>query len=80
MKNYGKIATYDAIKGAGTIAPEAGGSPLMFAKADLKHQVQEPKVGQRYGYDTQQVDGGRQQAANLQHELTHREQAEQQRG
>lgn len=80
MTNFGKIATYDVGNGAGTIIPEAGGAPLMFAKADLKHQAQEPKVGQRYGYETRQVDGGKQRAANLQHELSHREQAEQQQG
>lgn len=52
----------------------------MFAKADLKHPTQEPKVGQRYGYETKQTDGGKPQAINLQHELSHREQAERQKG
>ena len=80
MTNFGKITTYDSGKAAGTITPEAGGEPFMFAKADLKHPAEEPKVGQRYGYETKQTDGGKPQAINLQHELSQREQAENQKG
>ncbi|MHA6333846.1 cold-shock protein [Qipengyuania sp. CAU 1752] len=68
MTHYGKIKSYDTCKGAGTITPEKGGEPLPFVKADLQQEAQEPKVDQRYGYETKQVDGGKQQAMNLQQE------------
>ncbi|WP_265571030.1 cold-shock protein [Sphingomicrobium nitratireducens] len=66
MTNYGKIASYDATKGTGTITPEKGGDALMFAKADLKQSDKEPRVDQRFGYETKTVDGGKRQAVNLQ--------------
>ncbi|CDO38341.1 cold-shock protein [Novosphingobium sp. KN65.2] len=80
MTLSGKITSYDSAKGAGTITPEMGGKSLPFVRADLDHQRQAPKVGQRYGYETKQLDSGKQQAVNLQQQLSHREQAEQQQG
>lgn len=58
MTNYGKIASYDGTKGTGTITPEKGGDALMFAKADLKQSDKEPRVDQRFGYETKKVEGG----------------------
>ncbi|KPP88492.1 hypothetical protein [Erythrobacter sp. HL-111] len=80
MTNYGKIKSYDSGNGRGSITPEKGGEALDFVKADLQQQAQEPKAGQRYGYDTRQVDGGKHQAINLQQEQGQREQAMQQQG
>lgn len=68
MTYYGKINSYDSGKGAGTISPEKGGAPLAFVKADLQQEAAEPKAGQRFGYETRQVGGGKPQAINLQHE------------
>jgi len=68
MTHYGKIQSYDATKGAGKIAPEKGGDALSFNKSDLQQQAQEPRVDQRYGYDTRQIDGGKVHATNLQME------------
>lgn len=68
MTHYGKIKSYDSASGAGTIAPEKGGAMLDFAKADLQQEGQEPKVDQRYGYETSQADGGQTRAVNLQME------------
>lgn len=65
MTHFGKIKNYDAGKGSGTIAPEKGGEPLDFAKADLQQEAAEPKSGQRFGYETKQVDGGKAHAINL---------------
>jgi len=80
MSHYGKIKSYDANKGRGMIAPEKGGEPLEFVKADLQQEAAEPKQGQRFGYETRQVGGGKPQAINLQHQQGQREQAEQQQG
>ncbi|MFN4358737.1 cold-shock protein [Sphingopyxis alaskensis] len=66
MTNYGKINSYDSGKGAGTITPEKGGEALAFVKADLQQSAAEPKTGQRFGYETRQVGGGKPQAINLQ--------------
>ncbi len=77
MTHYGKIKNYNSEKGTGSIAPEKGGDPLDFAKADLQQQGQEPKVDQRYGYETKQVDGGKAQAVNLQMEQGQQGQREQ---
>ncbi len=68
MTHYGKIQSYDVAKGAGKIAPEKGGDALAFNKSDLQQQAQEPRVDQRYGYDTRQIDGGKAHATNLQME------------
>lgn len=68
MTNFGKIKSYDSSKGVGTIAPEKGGDTLAFAKADLQQQGQEPKVDQRYGYETRQAEGGKTHAVSLQME------------
>ncbi|WP_370186999.1 cold-shock protein [Qipengyuania sp.] len=65
MSHYGNIKSYDTGKGRGTISPEKGGEPLAFVKADLQREAAEPKVGQRYGYETRQVGGGKPQAINL---------------
>lgn len=65
MTHYGKIQSYDNGKGTGTIVPEKGGEALGFVKADLQQEAAEPSSGQRYGYETQQVDGGKPHAVNL---------------
>ncbi len=80
MAHFGKIKSYDTSKGVGTIAPEAGGDPLSFAKVDLQQKGEEPKVDQRFGYETAQMDGGKARAINLQMQQSQREQAEQQKG
>ncbi|MDZ4277167.1 MAG: cold-shock protein [Erythrobacter sp.] len=80
MTNYGKIKSYDSSKGAGMIAPEKGGEPMAFAKADLQQQGQMPKVDQRYGYETSRDDDGKMRATNLQQEQGQRDQASQQQG
>ena len=66
MAHFGKIKSYDTSKGTGTIAPEAGGEPLGFAKADFQQKGEEPKVDQRFSYETEQADGGNAHAVNLQ--------------
>lgn len=63
---HGQIKSYDRTKGAGTITPEKSGESLAFAKADLKEEGREPQVGQRYDYETKQVDGSKTCAVNLQ--------------
>jgi CspA family cold shock protein len=68
MSHSGKIHSYDAGKGSGMITPEKGGDALPFNKSDLKEQGQEPRVGQSYGYETRQVDGGKAHATSLQQE------------
>lgn len=78
MTHYGTIKSYDSGKGSGTIAPEKGGEPLAFVKADLQQEAEEPKVNQRYGYETKQMNGGRPQAVNLQPEQGQRNQADNQ--
>ena len=65
MTHFGQIKNYDAGKGSGTIAPEKGGEPLDFAKADLQQEAAEPKSGQRFGYETRQVGSDKPQAMNL---------------
>jgi CspA family cold shock protein len=80
MTHYGKIKSYDSSKGVGTIAPETGGEPLAFDKADLQQEAQMPKVDQRYGYETSQVDGGMIRAIDLQMEQGRRAQADRQQG
>lgn len=76
MAHFGKIKTYDSGKGSGTIAPEKGGEVLAFGKADLQQEGQIPKVDQRYGYETSQVDGDKARAVNLQMEQGQGEKAE----
>lgn len=65
MTHFGTIKSYDAGSGVGTITPEAGGEPLGFVKADLRQTNEEPKVDQRFGYETAQIDGGKARAINL---------------
>ncbi|MBB3034950.1 cold-shock protein [Alteriqipengyuania lutimaris] len=84
MSHTGKIHSYDTAKGAGMITPEKGGDALPFNKSDLKDNGQEPRVGQSYGYETRQVDGGKAHATSLQHEKAgngggQKEQAEKQK-
>lgn len=66
MTHYGEIKSYDSGKGAGTISPEKGGNVLPFGKSDLQQESQAPKAGDRYGYETNQVDGHDIRAVNLQ--------------
>lgn len=66
MTNFGKIKSYDAEEGVGTIAPEQGGVPLAFDKTNLRQASQVPRVGQRFGYETHQRAGGESRAVNLQ--------------
>ena len=80
MANYGKIKSYDSSNGAGIIAPEKGGEPMPFAKADLQQQAQEPKVDQRYSYETSKADGGKMKAVNLQQEQGQHDQRGHQQG
>lgn len=65
MSHFGNIKSYDADKGRGTIAPEKGGEPLGFVKADLQKEAAAPEPGQRWGYQTRQVGGDKPQAFNL---------------
>lgn len=78
MVHFGKIKSYDSGKGAGSIAPEKGGEPLAFGKSDLQQESQMPEVNQRYGYETNQVDGGKVRAVNMQMEQGRPEQTEKQ--
>ncbi|QKG71949.1 S1 domain-containing protein [Erythrobacter mangrovi] len=80
MSHYGNIKSYDANKGRGMISPEKGGEPIAFVKADLQQEAAEPKQGQRFGYETRQVDGAKPEAFNLQPQQGQREQASQQQG
>lgn len=68
MTHYGKIKSYDSVKGEGMINPEKGGDALPFKKADLQQEAQAPRVDQRYGYETSEVDGGSKCATKLQQE------------
>jgi CspA family cold shock protein len=65
MTHVGTIKSYDSGKGSGTITPEKGGDALMFGKDDLQTQATAPEQGQRWGYETRQVDGGKPSATNL---------------
>lgn len=82
MTHFGKIKSYDSGKGAGTISPEKGGNVLPFGKSDLQQESQVPKVGDRYGYETNQVDGQNMRAVKLQQHQgdPQREQARAQQG
>lgn len=80
MTQYGKIKSYDSNKGSGTITPERGGETIAFVKADLQQQAREPKVDQRFGYETRQMGSEKPHAVNLQLQQGQREQAEQQKG
>ena len=52
MTHYGKIKSYDSNKSSGMITPEKGGDALPFGRSDLQEQAKEPKVDQRFGYET----------------------------
>ena len=82
MTHFGNITSYDSGKGAGTISPEKGGNVLPFGKSDLQDESQAPKVGDRYGYETNQVDGQPIRAVKLQHQQgdLQKEQARAQQG
>lgn len=66
MTDFGTIKHYDTGNGKGTITPNRGGDALPFRKADLQQQAQEPKQGQRYGYDVKNAENGKHYAVNLQ--------------
>lgn len=68
MTHYGKIKSYDSSVGTGSISPEEGGEVLRFKKADLQQDDQVPKVDQRFGYETSEVDGGKKHAVKLQYQ------------
>ncbi|MBX7492850.1 cold-shock protein [Qipengyuania sp. 1NDW9] len=87
MTKYGNIRSYDTGKGSGTIAPEQGGAVLEFGKSDLQQEASTPKSGERFSYETKQVDGGKECATNLRQQEQavrqggkQREQARQQQG
>lgn len=82
MTHFGKIKSYDSGKGAGTISPDKGGLVLPFGKSDLQRGSQVPKVGDRYGYETDQINGQDMRAVNLQQQRgdLQREQARAQQG
>ena len=82
MTHFGKIKSYDSGKGAGTISPEKGGNVLPFGKSDLQQESQVPKIGDRYGYETNQVDGQDMRAVNLKQQQgdSQQEQARAQQG
>lgn len=82
MTHYGKIKSYDSSAGTGSITPEKGGDALRFKKSDLQQEAETPKVDQRFSYETSEVDGGKKQAVNLQHQQgdTQEEQAGAQQG
>lgn len=65
MTHYGKIKNYDTDKGAGTITPEAGGDTIAFAKSGLQADSAAPQIGQRFGYETEDVVGGVMRAVNV---------------
>lgn len=66
MTQSGIIKSYDKAAGAGTIASDKNGAVLAFGKVDLQEQGQEPRVDQRYDYETHEVDGRQKRAINLQ--------------
>lgn len=83
MTHYGNIKSYDADKGVGTITPEKGGEALPFNKADLQQEGEEPKVDQRFSYQTNGDEGGNGRAVNLRQQGeagVQEEQARQQQG
>ena len=81
MSQYGTIRSYDSGRGAGIIAPDAGGAHIVFARCDQQWDGQEPRVHQCYRFETlRPQDGGMVRAVNLQQQQTHREQAAAQRG
>jgi len=69
MTHFGKIRFYDSAKGNGTISPEQGGDALPFRKSDLQQQAEVPEADQRYGYETQAGDNGKQWAVKLERQL-----------
>ena len=74
MTHFGRIESYDSGMGAGTISPEKGGNVLPFGKADLRRESQVPKIGDRYGFETNQVNGLDVRAVNLQQQHQDRNQ------
>ena len=65
MTHYGKIKNYDTDKGLGTISPESGGDTIAFAKSGLQPDCAAPQIGQRFGYETEDVVGGDMRAVNV---------------
>jgi len=68
MTCYGKIKSYDSNAGTVSITAKKGGDVLRFKKSDLQQEAEMPKVDQRFGYETSEVDGGKKRAVNLQHQ------------
>lgn len=67
MANYGKITTFDAVKGSGMIQPEKGGNPLRFDRSALKWDSKtDPAVEQRLSYENGKDDNGNACAVGLQ--------------
>ncbi len=66
MLHYGRIQTYDASKGCGTIAPDKGGQMVEFGRADLHRDADAPKAGQRFGYQVSQIGNTNPRATKLQ--------------
>lgn len=65
MTYFGKIKSYDTVKGAGMITPDKGGDALPFGRKDIEPQAQTPAIDQRYAYDTSNMDGAKTCAINL---------------
>ena len=52
MKYFGTVKSFDTMKGAGEIMPEAGGDILRFEKSAVSWEKNAvPTVGQRLSYD-----------------------------
>lgn len=64
MTYFGTITSYDAGTQSGTIKPDHGGTILSFTKLDLE-DAHDPRVNQRYGYETAKSDDGKRQAISL---------------
>jgi len=67
MANYGKITTFDGVKGSGMIQPEKGGNPLRFERSALKWDNNtDPAVEQRLSYENGKDANGNACAVGLQ--------------
>jgi CspA family cold shock protein len=65
MPFFGRIIAYDSDGEIGTIAPEGGGTPLPFRKSDLETGMRAPRIDQRFGYETSEINGGGKRAVFL---------------
>lgn len=81
MTRYGTVISFDRGRLAGLLKPDVDGAPLVFKCADQAQFFPEPRPFQRYSFTVfVPCDGGKPRAVNLSRQLTHREQAEAQRG